>query len=73
MTAAQAATSLQATQAMPTVTHRHVDNGGYEPEYAIQLYSKDIADWRFFDCACTRVEADNLLASYRWRYAALGV
>jgi hypothetical protein len=56
---------------MPTILHPRV-HCGFEPEYAIQHYSGYTGDWQFWDCAYTRVEADNLLASYNRRYKAGG-
>ena len=56
---------------IPTITHPRV-SGGLEPEYAIQHFSPHAHDWQFWDCAYTRVEADNLLATYNRRYRAGG-
>ncbi len=57
---------------MPTVTaeRRHC---GLEPDFAVQCYSRDARVWRTWDCAYTRVEADNLLASYTRRHRAEGL
>jgi hypothetical protein len=63
--------TTQVCDDMPTITHPHV-HCGYEPEYAIQQLSHYAGGWRFWDCAYTRAEADNLLASYDRRYRARG-
>jgi hypothetical protein len=67
----RAGTTWQLAEDMPTITHPRA-HCGFEPEYAIQYYSRDTGAWRFWDCAYTRVEADNLLASYNRRYKAAG-
>jgi hypothetical protein len=69
--AAQESTTTYASEDMPTITHPRVKNG-FQPEYAVQYYSRDIANWKFWDCAYTRSHADNLLASYIMRYRAEG-
>jgi len=63
--------TVQPAGSIPTVPHPRV-HGGFEPEYAIQHCSPGNRDWRFWDCAYTRVEADNLLAYYNRRYRSLG-
>ncbi len=57
--------------AIPTMTAQRV-RCGLQPDYVIQYYSRNTSDWRVWDCAYTRVEADNLLASYARRYRAEG-
>ncbi len=63
-------TGLQVAH-MPTFAAPRV-HCGFEPDFAIQYYSRNAGDWRLWDCAYTRVEADNLLASYSRRYRAEG-
>jgi hypothetical protein len=57
---------------IPTVTVQR-SKSGLNPEFAIQRYSCDARAWRMWDCAYTRVEADNLLTCYMRRYRALGL
>lgn len=58
-------------EAMPIVTAEH-PHFGSEPDFVIQRYARDVRDWRNWDCAYTRAEADNLLTSYTRRYRAEG-
>ena len=60
-------TTAQPAVVVPTVTHPHM-HCDFEPDYAIQRYSSGAGFWRTWDCAYTRVEADNLLAYYKKRY-----
>lgn len=55
----------------PTITAGRV-NCDLEPEYAIQYYSRDARDWRVWDCAYTRIQAENLLDFYNRRHRAEG-
>ena len=59
-------------EAMPTVAAEH-SQCGMEPDFVIQRYSPDAHIWRDWDCAYTRSEADNLLASYARRHRAEGL
>jgi hypothetical protein len=61
-----------AEEAMPTVTETRSDSG-LQPDFVIQCYSHDAHAWCIWDCAGTRVEADNLLASYARRHRAEGL
>ncbi len=56
---------------IPTVAAARV-HCGFEPEYAIQFYSRNTQHWCTWDCAYTRIEADNLLTSYFRRFRAEG-
>ena len=71
MTMAQ--TNLAAGEAgtPPTAIAGYV-HYGFEPDYVIQYYSREANDWRNWDCAHTRVEAENLLAIYMRRHRAEG-
>jgi hypothetical protein len=55
------------TAKLPTVPHPRMPRD-FEPDYAIQRYWSGAGLWRTWDCAYTRVEADNLLAYYKKRY-----
>ena len=57
---------------IPTVAVQR-SNSGLNPEFVIQRYSCDARVWRMWDCAYTRVEADNLLTCYMRRYRAIGL
>ena len=61
-----------ADEAMPTVTAER-QHCGLLPDFVIQCYSRDAHAWCIWDCAYTRVEADNLLASYARRHRAEGL
>jgi hypothetical protein len=71
MKAARESTTRPASEDMPTITYTSINNG-FQPEYAVQYYSREIANWMFWDCAYTRSQADRLLASYTLRYRAEG-
>ncbi len=64
-------TTAPPADAIPTVAHARVP-GDFEPNYAIQHLLSDAGEWRSWDCAYTRVEADNLLAYYIKRYRSVG-
>jgi hypothetical protein len=71
MIAEYAATTQSVVKELPIVIFP-ANNGKTSPEYAIQFYSREIADWQLWDCAHTRSEAENLLKSYNRRYSAEG-
>ena len=59
-------------EVMATVTAER-SQCGQEPDFVIQCYSHEARGWRNWDCAYTRVEADNLLATYERRHRAEGL
>ena len=64
-------TTAQPTVVAPIVTHERLRRD-LEPSFAIQHYSSGAGFWRTWDCAYTRVEADNLLAYYQKRHGHRG-
>jgi hypothetical protein len=60
-------TTAQPTVVIQSFTHERLRND-FEPDYAIQRYWPGAGFWRTWDCAHTRVAADNLLAYYKKRY-----
>ncbi len=59
-------------ETIPTVTAQRPASG-INPEFVIQCYAGDARVWRMWDCAYTRVEADNLLTCYMRRHRAEGL
>jgi hypothetical protein len=64
--------SADLEEAMPAITAQPTPHGS-QPEYVIQCYSPETRAWRNWDCALTRTEARNLLATYERRFRTKGL